>query len=83
VARGDLYRARGNPRDLAQAAEFYGKAVEMDAGLPEAQRGLGLSLFKTGRRTEGQAALRRYLELKPNASDAAMINMLAPAAGGQ
>lgn len=83
VARGDLYRVRGNPRDLAQAAEFYGKAVEMDAALPEAQRGLGLSLFKTGRRTEGQAALRRYLKLKPNASDAAMINMLAPAAGGQ
>lgn len=83
VARGDLYRARGNPRDLAQAAEFYGKAVEMDAGLPEAQRGLGLSLFKTGHRTEGQTALRRYLELKPNASDAAMINMLAPADGGQ
>ncbi|WP_052034202.1 M48 family metallopeptidase [Sphingobium lactosutens] len=83
VARGDLYRARGNPRDLAQAAVFYGKAAEMDAAFPEAQRGLGLSLVKTGRRTEGQAALRRYLELKPNASDAAMINMLAPAAGGQ
>jgi len=83
LARGDLYRARGNPRDLVQAAEFYGKAVEMDATLPEAQRGLGLSLIKTGRRTEGQAALRRYLELKPNAADAAMIKMLAPVAGGQ
>ncbi|MBH1997897.1 MAG: M48 family metalloprotease [Sphingomonadaceae bacterium] len=83
VARGDLYRARGNPRDLAQASEFYGKAVEMDAALPEAQRGLGLSLIKTGRRTEGQVALRRYLDLKPNASDAAMISMLAPSAGGQ
>ncbi|MEC3948423.1 M48 family metallopeptidase [Sphingobium sp. HWE2-09] len=83
LARGDLYRARGNPRDLVQAAEFYGKAVEVDATMPEAQRGLGLSLIKTGRRTEGQAALQRYLELKPNAADAAMIKMLAPAAGGQ
>ncbi|MBZ9647080.1 M48 family metalloprotease [Sphingobium sp. 3R8] len=83
VARGDLYRARSNPRDLVLAAEFYGKAVELDSSLPEAQRGLGLSMIKTGRRTEGQVALRRYLELKPNASDAAMISMLAPAAGGQ
>jgi len=83
VARGDLYRARGNPRDLSQAAEFYGKAVEMDAKLPDAQRGLGLSLIKTGRRTEGQAALRQYLALKPNASDAAMISMLAQVARGQ
>lgn len=83
AARGDLYRARGNPRDLVQASEFYGKAVGMDPALPDAQRGFGLSLIKTGRQTEGQAALRRYLELKPNASDASMISMLALAAGGQ
>lgn len=81
LARGDLYRTRGNPRDLVLAAEFYGKAAEIDPTLPEAQRGLGLSLIKTGRRTEGQIALRRYLELKPNASDASMIRMLAPAGG--
>ena len=83
TARGDLYRARGNPRDLTLAAEFYGKAVELNAALPEAQRGFGLALMKTGRRTEGQAALRRYLELKPNASDANMIKMLAPTEGGK
>src|SRR3546814_6439675 len=83
LARGDLYRAHGNPRDLVEAAEFYGKAVEMDESLPEAQRGLGLALIKTGRRTEGQSALRRYLELKPPASDASMIRMLASAEGGK
>src|SRR3546814_2407934 len=76
VCSSDL-RAHGNPRDLVEAAEFYGKAVEMDESLPEAQRGLGLALIKTGRRTEGQSALRRYLELKPHASDASMISMLA------
>ncbi|NIJ16421.1 M48 family metallopeptidase [Sphingobium vermicomposti] len=81
VARGDLYRARGNPRDLTMAAEFYGKAAEMNASLPEAQRGLGLALIKTGRRSEGTSALRRYLELKPNASDANMIRMLVPSEG--
>ena len=83
LARGDLYRARGNPRDLVLAAEFYEKATQIDASLPEAHRGLGLSLIKTGRRTEGQTALRRYLDLKPSASDAGMIRMLAPAVGEQ
>lgn len=83
LARGDLYRARGNPRDLVQAAEFYGKAVELDPALPEAQRGLGLALLKTGRRAEGQIALHQYLKLRPTASDASMIGMLAPADEGK
>jgi TPR repeat protein len=59
LARGDLYRARGNPRDLVAAAEFYGKAVALDPALAEAQRRLGLSLLKMGHREEGQA-LSRY-----------------------
>lgn len=75
-ARGDLYRARGNQRDLVAAAEFYGNAVSLDPKLAEAQRGLGLSLLKIGHRDEGQAALARYLALKPDAPDAAMIGML-------
>lgn len=81
LARGDLYRARGNMRDLVAAAEFYSNAISLDPKLPEAQRGLGLSMLKTGRRAEGEAALRRYLQLKPDAPDAAMIGMLVPNAG--
>lgn len=75
-ARGDLYRARGHPRDLVAAGEFYANAVALDPELAEAQRGLGLALLKTGRRAEGQAALGRYLALKPDAPDAAMIDTL-------
>lgn len=75
-ARGDLYRSRGTQRDLMNAADFYSKAVALDPTIPEAQRGLGLSLLKTGRETEGEAALRRYLSLKPDAADASMIGML-------
>jgi Zn-dependent protease with chaperone function len=82
LARGDLYRARGNPRDLINAAEFYAGAVAIDPGLAEAHRGLGLSLVKTGRRSEGEIALRRYLKLRPAASDAAMIGQLVPGFGG-
>lgn len=76
LARGDLYRARGNPRDLTNAADFYGKAVALDPTLAEAQRGLGLSLLKTGHAAEGQVALSRYLALKPDAADAGMIALL-------
>ncbi len=81
VARGDLYRARGYPRDLVSAAEFYANAAALDPTLPEAQRGLGLALFKTGRRSQGVAALRRYLQLKPDAPDAAMLGMLVATPG--
>ena len=81
-ARGDLYRARGAPRDLMNAADFYAKAVALDATMPEAQRGLGLSLVKTGRASEGRMALQRYLALRPNASDAGMINMTISSIGG-
>lgn len=77
-ARGELYRTRGNQRDLANAADFYGKAIALDAGLPDAYRGLGLSLMKTGQPSDGQKALRTYLDLKPAASDAGMIRMMLP-----
>lgn len=77
-ARGELYRGRGNPRDLVLAAEFYGHALEMDGGLADAYRGLGLSRLKTGQRSEGLEALRKYLQLKPDASDASMIRMMLP-----
>ncbi|MGT2514212.1 hypothetical protein ACVOMT_08175 [Sphingomonas panni] len=79
LARGELYRARGNPRDLINAAEFYTNATAIDPTLADAYRGLGLSLLKTGRPTEGRVALRRYLTLKPDAKDAGIIAMLAPA----
>ena len=82
-ARGDLFRGRGNPRDIMNAADFYGKAVALDATLAEAQRGLGLSLLKTGRVSEGVTALQQYLALKPNASDAPMVNLTIASVGGK
>lgn len=80
-ARGELYRGRGTPRDLVNAAEFYAKAIELDPNLADAHRGLGLSLLKTGHTPEGQNALRRYLQLKPTASDAKLISMMIPREG--
>lgn len=80
-ARGDLYRARGNPRDFVQAAEFYSNAIKLDPMLADAHRGLGLALFKAGRRSEGQLSLKQYLKLKPDASDAGSVAMLLSTEG--
>jgi beta-barrel assembly-enhancing protease len=77
-ARGELYRTRGNQRDLANAADFYAKAIAANSALAPAYRGLGLSLLKLGRLSEGQSALRRYLELNPDAADAGMIKLMVP-----
>ena len=82
-ARGELFRARGAPRDLVNAADFYAKATVLEPNLAEAHRGLGLSLIKTGHATDGRAALERYLQLKPDASDAAMIGMTVASLGGK
>ena len=77
-ARGDLYRNRGNPRDLENASGFYANAIAMDPLLGDAYRGLGLSLLKTGHAEAGEDALRKYLNLKPDASDARLIMMMIP-----
>lgn len=77
-ARGELYRIRGNPRDLINAANFYANAIELDPTRAAAYRGLGLSLLKSGDKANGQAALKKYLELNPDAEDASMIRYLIP-----
>ncbi|TGX50228.1 peptidase M48 [Sphingomonas gei] len=79
-ARAELYRTRGNQRDFANAIQFYGNAISLSGALPAAYRGLGLALTKTGRLIEGQAALQKYLQLSPDASDAKMISMMVPGA---
>jgi beta-barrel assembly-enhancing protease len=78
LKRGDLYRTRGNPRDLSAAADFYASAVKLDPTLAEAHRGLGLALMKTGRPSEAAASLQTYLSLRPDAVDAGMIKMMIP-----
>jgi predicted Zn-dependent protease len=75
-ARGELYRMRGQPRDLVTAADFYRAAVVGQPDLADAYRGLGLALLRSDSREEGSVALRRYLLLNPSAPDAAMLSSL-------
>jgi beta-barrel assembly-enhancing protease len=76
-ARGELYRSRGTPADIAKAQSFYSEAVAGQGAPVEAWRGLGLSLLRSGKQAEGQAALTHYLNKNPAASDKAMIAILA------
>lgn len=78
-ARGELYRSRGRPADLAAAVGFYRQATGSDTCPAEAWRGLGLSLLRTGSDSDGKAALKTYLARRPEASDRALIAMMAGA----
>jgi predicted Zn-dependent protease len=75
-ARGELYRSRGHPRDLVNAADFYRQAVALDPARADAHRGLGLALMRARNVEEGRAALTRYISMRPDASDAPMIRAL-------
>ncbi|GAA0664133.1 putative Zn-dependent protease [Sphingomonas insulae] len=75
-ARAELYRERGNPRDLVSAAGFYQDAIARGDAPPEAYRGLGLSLLRSQQIEPGKVALRDYLRRKPDAGDAALISTL-------
>lgn len=59
--------------DADRAREAYALAVTLPDAPPEAYRAHGYAMLRSGSHQEGKAALRRYLELAPGASDAAMI----------
>ncbi|WP_240500076.1 M48 family metallopeptidase [Sphingomonas montana] len=75
-ARGELYRMRGNPRDLVAAADFYRAAIAGGTVDPLAHRGLGLALMRTGRPAEAKVALATYLVAQPDCEDAALLRSL-------
>jgi Zn-dependent protease with chaperone function len=70
---GEVYRLRGADGDDLKAAAAYAAAVALADVPPEAWRAHGYSLLKTGHRPQAYQALNRYLVMKPEAADAAMI----------
>jgi tetratricopeptide (TPR) repeat protein len=64
----------------ADAIAMLTKAVEMEPGLSQAERSLAAALEKVGREEEALEHLRRYLELNPDAPDAAGISRKLKAA---
>jgi beta-barrel assembly-enhancing protease len=75
-ARAELYRTRGNPRDLQLASRFYRDARIAGYASPELDRNLGLSLLRNGQVEEARKELNSYLTAQPNASDAKAIAAL-------
>lgn len=78
AARAEMYATRGEPRDLVTATTLYLNAIDAGYREPETLRGLGLSLVKSGKRSEGGRYLNEYLELLPDAPDAGIIRMYLP-----
>jgi predicted Zn-dependent protease len=73
---GEAYRLRDELGDAQRAADAYSQAVQHENCPPEAHRAHGYSLVKAGSKEDGNRSLSRYLELKPDAPDAAMVRFL-------
>lgn len=70
---GEVYRLRDEAGDARRAADAYAQAVQFDNAPAEAYRAHGYALLKASQNDEGRRALSRYLEMQPNAADAAMV----------
>ncbi|MBX5462305.1 MAG: M48 family metalloprotease [Steroidobacteraceae bacterium] len=70
---GEAYRLRDEPGDSARASEAYAAAIQFPDAPAEAWRAHGYAQMKAGNMEEGRRALARYLELSPDAVDAAMV----------
>lgn len=75
-AHGELYRLRGNPRDLVAARDIFRRGSEYPDAPSELWRGLGLCEMRLGNGEAGKAALKEYLNRNPSAKDADSIKML-------
>ncbi|GIX16671.1 MAG: hypothetical protein KatS3mg119_0857 [Rhodothalassiaceae bacterium] len=72
--KAEALRRRGNRGDLAAALADYERARAMTDDLPAwCWRGLGLALWRTGRRQEARAPLGRYLARAGDPPDRAAI----------
>lgn len=70
---GEAYRLRDEDGDAQRATDAYANAVQFDDAPAEAHRAHGYALLKSGQGEEGRLALAKYLELRPDAADAAMV----------
>lgn len=70
---GEVYTLRSADGDAELAAEAYAQAAAFENPHPQALRAHGYAQLKKGNKDAAREALSRYLELRPDAPDAAMI----------
>ena len=73
---GEVYRLRNADGDDLKAAAAYAAATALADAPPEAWRAHGYALLKAGSESGANEALKRYLVMKPDAPDAAMIRFM-------
>ena len=70
---GEVYRLRNANGDDLKAAATYAAATALADAPAEAWRAHGYALLKAGNKSGANEALHRYLAMKPDAPEAAMI----------
>lgn len=70
---GETFRQRAGEGDRKLAIDAYRHAIEVGGEPPEAHKNLGYLNLKAGNTEQAQLRFQTYLELKPDASDRAMI----------
>src|SRR5512143_1512895 len=74
VDQGTCYRGIGK---FDKAVELYQKAIKLDPKFPNAHRNLGVVLSADlHKNAEGAKEFKKYLELKPDAPDAAQLRQM-------
>ena len=72
----EIWRLRNRAGDDVRAAQGYAVAVRYADAPADAWRWHGIMLSKAGRSDEARAALGRYLQMAPNAPDAAFVRQM-------
>lgn len=80
-ARAEVHRLRARRGDLEAALSDYRAAIALGGEPPQAHRGLGLTLRALKQPAEARASFARYLELAPEAPDAALVRSYMAEAG--
>ena len=75
---GEIWRLRNSQKreDEVRAAQGYAAAVQYPDAPPDAWRWHGVMLMKQGRQAEARAAFARYLQMSPDAPDAALVRQM-------
>ena len=73
LAEGDTYALRDRDGDSDRAFAAYTAAVSLPEPPAKAYRAYGYGAIRRGQGEQGRDALRRYLELDPQAADAAIV----------